>query len=506
MKSKKSHASTPHSLLGILSLLILVSSTFLLTKLGPENFRNVLGASFSYKPNSTSSFQISTNTPRIDQLGKFEVNAKIAGSNYSGPVLVRYFLCSPNASSSTDPSCKYSETKWNFSLLEFKSGKVVTDFSQLALEGKYWAPAGKYFSTMQSLDRNGNPIGPQSNEFSYTIDPIDMTPYWNLEQSLSYLYTGKNYMVKNSQGQPSTSKVQIDVRPIVACGINYYGYTFAKSNPTGYFDPCTRSGACGDPKQANSGALNTNFYVAWVPNNEQGGQTYLASNLTNFVDSLGRYIPENISTPGKDLSNAFKVDNYDSPNSNTKRIFMRSSDNPKSNIGYNLGPKNLDLSKLNENIPVYVNRQEFYDFAPSWKLTPSQTDKVNLVCNLVNNYKSQPIPTSLASGGFHTTYIANFKYEQVSTPVYTGPAMRLSMREAVRCGSYADFVAKKCGPVLREDWYLAKNIGLVKIVQNYSNAYSFSSPSCKDDPDCVSVSAPVRSPEYEQVLIKYSKI
>lgn len=506
MKSTKKSSLTSHSLLGMLSLLVLVSSTFLLTRLGPENFRNVLGASFSYKPNSASSFQVSVVTPRIDQLGKFEVNAKIAGSMYSGPVLVRYFLCNSTASTSSDPSCKYSEAKWNFSLLEFKNGKVVTDFAQLALEGRYWAPSGKYFATMQSLDQNGNPLGPQSNEFSYIVDPIDMGPYWNLEQNLSYVYSGKNYMIKNSQGQPSASKVQVDVRLAAACGINYYGYTFAKSNPTGYFDPCTRPGVCGDSKQANSGALNTNFYVAWVPNNELGGQTFLASNLTNFVDTLGRYIPESLTFPGRELSNTFKQDNYDGPTANTKRIFMRSSDNPKSNIGYNLGPKLLDLSKLNENIPVYVNRQEFYDFAQSWKSAATQADKTNIVCNLINNYKSQPVPTSLASGGFYTTYIANFKYEQVSTPVYSGPAMRLTMREAVRCGSYADFVAKKCGPVLREDWYLAKNIGLVKIVQNYSNVYGFSSSNCKDDSDCNTVSAPIKSPEYEQVLIRYSKI
>jgi hypothetical protein len=143
--------------------------------------------------------------------------------------------------------------------------------------------------------------------------------------------------------------------------------------------------------------------------------------------------------------------------------------------------------------------------------------KANLESLIPRNANPVPIPTRTDRPGIHlfNTQYVNYSFfakkkVELRNPngemFYSGYPLIVSMHEMYKdqgC-TLSTFTQGKCSHVLREDWYLAPNIGLVRLEQKYINIY-FSKPNqipCNADKDCYSREE-MEDPDYVMELMTF---
>jgi hypothetical protein len=413
----------------------------------------------------------------IDQLGKYVIVATNPdGTPFTGYLQVQYWLCPLGAKTHDDPGCVGPRLGSQFYIPP--SGKSIQN---LALYPHYrgWAvPVAKHFQMWKPASGNYE----WSNETSVTVTPLDMKRYFNLKEGNFYIYDANN--LKTGKSFINTPATRLDIKEETICGERTTSMFFSKTTKYAYWNPSY---------EVNDWT-NTDRFLVWRPRwNEKGEletktwseyrQDYSFPSLNTFPSdrfSFERMVRQ-IYHYGVDYS--------------TKTPFP---------------PYVYTLDKLDLNQYSGPDREKWYlmdqicfkDLAPQ----PGESE------NQFQNRFCQTAPSLAAQcSGFHTVAIMKYYAKIIDTPTYKGPAVAVVMREAPKerltnkdCKSINDF-PQKCPEVLREDWFMAKDIGLVRIeTKNFGGIYGTdpNSPSCANDPDCTK-DGPMSNPWLVQNLISY---
>ncbi|MDD3662131.1 MAG: hypothetical protein PHG63_03640 [Candidatus Dojkabacteria bacterium] len=281
-----------------------------------------------------------------------------------------------------------------------------------------------------------------SNEVLSKVVPYQMDTFWNLKSGNYWMFEGTNNCLYNSDFTtcsyfPSprtfTSKVEIET-PENVCGTNTLPWRLTKSEEYGYWAP-----------------NNENIHHRWflVPFEKQSNWE------TEFLWSKGYKVYT------RDSANPFSSLVQFSEPSMQYGVHMTTKEQYRALYPpYILSPKQLNLgwsfkgSREQSMFEYFVHpfSEDFCkEYAMPEKCKENQCDRV----------------------WGSNSWSVDYARVNVETPVYKGPAIRIRFFEVN----------------LREDWYLAEGIGLVKIAAKYfPKNVVFSIDDCSKlnppDPDC----------------------
>ena len=391
----------------------------------------------------------------IDQLEKYVITAQNPdGSPFTGDLQTEYFTCPLGSSTHYSTGCSGPYTN-NFSIPA--SGKAVQDLAIYAYN-RGTIPIGKYFIRYKPATA----IYDWSNEINILVTPLDMKRYFNLNDGNWSRYNANNLKM-NQIVQDAT---MLDIKNETMCGENTTSMYFSKTSKYAYWNPSY--GTNDNPESK----ITTNDFLIWRPRwNEKGEletktwDNYRQTSLPGALDVF----------PAAGLSfNNFSSMSY-------QRGIDVSSGTALSPYVY--AKSQLDLNEYNgpDGNKWYVINENQFPCTPEKQ--PGET---------AENYNARMCSTTPNSSQlcFRTMSIMKYYAANVDTPAYKGPVAAVNMREIPKnngCNTPSDFPSPNCEQVLREDWFMAKDIGLVGFeVKNFGGVYDISSIICSQDPDCQS--------------------
>ncbi|MEI7653268.1 MAG: hypothetical protein WCJ70_03240 [bacterium] len=353
---------------------------------------------------------------------------------------------------------------------------------------------------------------------------IDTTSYWP-QRGRSYLYKGYNYR-GDRNSNPIEGRMQLDILPSNICGIDGDNYRFTKSNAFMYWTPCI-SGACDTASPNSEMVFAYEKYYTVSGNALEQVMTLPFDTVVQPIEGHGKFLSDSASSLSNLTYAAFTKKQYDNMEKNYPRSlkqpedYQRISQQPYdvvythdpirgTTVGYPFLPKLLNTANM-QGADLAAENMLFM-----------RTGNRSSLCSIKQNLSStiiDPIPRRTDRQDvelFHTRYV-NYAfyatkelvlYSPSGAELYRGKPLIVSMHEMLTdtgC-SIHNFDKGACPHVLREDWYLAPGIGLVRLEQKFIDMY-FSLPRnvrgknmCSGDDDCYSRSE-MMNPDYVMNLI-----
>ena len=415
---------------------------------------------------AASSLRVSVFPKEIDQLGKYVISATNPdGSPFAGTLQTQYWLCPLEANSHTDLGCS---AKPSNSFVIPSSGKAVQD---LAFYPNNYGPAietGKYF--VQWKPASG--AFDWSNETVLTVTPLDMKRYFNLTDGNFYRYNANNLRMN----QIINDATRLDIKNETYCE-NTNSLFFSKTSKYAYWNPSYGTNDNGD--------LTTSDFMVWRPKWNEKGELETKT-WSNYHQS---FLPTSLDSYPVD---GFTYEKFVS--SNHQFGIKADSTDPLTPYVYSINP--LNLNTYGGPDPNWYVTDEVR-FVTDTKQTAGATNEADYK----TKFCAETIDQALTAH-FRTMPIMKYYAKIIDTPAYKGPVAVVNIREVpkqslgdsnisnsnisyINCKSIADFPSN-CPEVLREDWFMAKDIGLVRIdIKNFGGIFNTPpSPSCADDPDC----------------------
>lgn len=397
----------------------------------------------------------------IDQLETYLIEVSNPdGTPFSGRLDAQYWICPLGTTSNLDPDCNEMLTT-SFDIPS--TGKNVEDLSTYAINGNI-IPVGKYFQQWKPSTGDYE----WSDQTIISVTQLDMERYWNLISGNTYFYDLEN----NKMNQQSDKATRLDIISETFCGENVNSMDFSKNNLYAYWDPYYGQ---------NTGRNFLRFRVGWLNNNLQARtwnhyrQPTLPSNLDDY--------PSDWYSESQLISTTYE-----------KAYYADGSEAPP----YLYSVRYLD----------------FDDYKNDYHIVEDQGYAVFNLDSLTEQELYQKVCSegsqAADDAGFRAVYLTTFAPDYVDTPSYIGPVARVIQREmysagtlgSIDCNGYADY-PDNCPAGIREDWYFAKDIGLVRMEQKYfGDAYSVESEDCSSDNDCLTFNR-MNNPFTVQELVSY---
>jgi len=283
----------------------------------------------------------------------------------------------------------------------------------------------------------------------------DLAEYWNLKPGNYWIYQGKNYSYPDNP-QLTTFTTRIDIeQPVSICDHTTHPMRFTKDKVSGYWGPQYSW------HEKNNG-WNGDYVRRWFPTAFQpdkqwngaswmgslGGKSYLLATGDDWQKSIGDFYAHNqvyFSAPQQNF--------YYPP--------------------YLISPKKVETGK-NSVLFTFQRHDKIIYPARHGVIKPDAS-----VCNIGEN-KWVTTQDGLSEKGIerdHGWYL-DIQETTVSTPAYKGKALRYRWIEF-------QYPMGK-GFILREDWYFAKGIGLVRAdAKDVSHHKSLTWEECQKTPMCL---------------------
>ena len=417
---------------------------------------------------AASNLNVSVYPAEIDQLEKYVITATNSdGAPFTGTLQTQYWVCPLTVNSHTESGCVVMPSN-TFAIPQ--SGKAVQN---LAFYPNNYGPAiaaGKYF--MQWKPATGN--YDWSNETVVVITPLNMKRYFNLTDGNYYRYNANNLKMN----QVISDATRLDIKNENFCNEDTTSMYFSKTNKYAYWNPSYST------NDSNGGALTTSDFMVWRPRWNEKGELE--------TKSWSNYKPQALPT---DL-NFFPSSGFLFANLKSQTYQLGVNQPP-----YIYAFNNYDLNQYKSGNGYVTNQVKFGVFsAPLSGESESQ----------YNTRFCRDAPINALGEGFNTMPLIKWYAKVVETPAYIGPVVVVNMREVPKggynsggsCNSVVDF-PQNCPGVLREDWFMAKDIGMVRFdVKNFGEVYDVPSPTCSNDPDCQN-DGPMTNPFVKQQLTSY---
>ena len=377
-------------------------------------------------------------------------------------------------------------------------------------------PAATPTTTNAPVPPTATPAAPPAASPPLTQNIIDTSSYWP-QRGKSYLYKGTN----NVHG--TVGRTQLDVLPANVCGTSASNYRFTKSNPDMYWNPCVKD-SC---KTISPNTEMVFMYEPYLDNGDQYKDSKSIIQNRKLIDTMTLAFATRVQPKGEkgvngyladdatQLSNttygAFTKAQYDFTEANYKVMYKNlreysnvgeqpyeiiySKDSGPAVVGYPFLPRLFDLNHPQKG-DVLVNSMYFF-----------KTENPGGSCDYKVNAASKPLTrTDEPSIPVFKTQYVNYSFpasREITVGQYTGRPLIVSMHEMYKgCDGYDGFESGGCVSVLREDWYLAPGIGLVRLEQKYMNIYGRNTSSCGGDNDCKS-RVEMKKPDFVMELINY---
>jgi len=410
---------------------------------------------------ATTSVNVSVYPSEVDQLGKYVIT-----TSYVGALQTQYWVCPLTATNHLDPGCGSLSTN-TFNIPQ--SGKHVADLASYANNGTAIA-VGKYFVQWKPTTGNYD----WSNETVISVKPLDMKRYFSLMDGNFYRYNANNLKINQIMSDAS----RLDIKNENLCGEVTNSMYFSKTNKYAYWNPSYGT------NDSNGGYLTTSDFMVWRPRWNEKGELE--------TKSWSNYKPQALPA---DL-NSFPSGGFLFANLKSQTYQLGVNQPP-----YIYAFNNYDLNQYKSGNGYVTNQVKFSVFgAPLNGESESQ----------YNTRFCRDAPTNALGEGFNTMPLIKWYAKVIATPAYIGPVVVVNMREVPRgynssgnCNFITDF-PQNCSGVLREDWFMARDIGMVRFdVKNIGNVYNtVESATCANDPDCTSDGS-MTSPFVIQELTSY---
>lgn len=300
----------------------------------------------------------------------------------------------------------------------------------------------------------------QKTGFDPTLESTNfsMLDYFVQKPGWSYLYKGTN----ENFGTTGTAMIQFE-QMVETCGLPLQVWRYTRSNKDVYINPRFRKNDSDLLGEGGDRELRW-FVVDPVSSRSSVKYSQYANYIDKYIWGFGHWVylmpkitEDNLKTP-----NTLKGISFDLIRKDVSRRYLSSSDKiPK----YLLAPLNTSLPFLAKN--SYGASQQTLDLVNC----PTRfTDSSNALYN---------------SDGWIV------RVEQSSVKIDNGPGKYVYSGPAIRIDYYE--VSAKPSPMeknemLRESWYLVKDVGLVKVVQKHFNHRAGQdekyAPLCQNDSDC----------------------
>ncbi|MFW5720496.1 MAG: hypothetical protein ACOCXT_05720 [Candidatus Dojkabacteria bacterium] len=416
----------------------------------------------------------------VSQVDTYTVTATINGKPYAGGLEVDFVLCELNKPRQ-DSGCTPMKTRWDSDPLRFDSnGKAIANLGEYIRQEKYsYLRIGSYYHTWKRINKDGEVIGNPSNQTTLHVHPVNVRDYWDIEDSAQAIYKGINYKSGNKEG-----KVQIDYHKELTsvCGNDTWNMRFTKSNKYMYWNPCYGDNCTDDYNR------NLAFALQWKSGN--GMEALSAPYWTSYSIDNSKYQSQiqELSAATAPISS---VNGFYDTNFLRSMVYMNDLKDPSNMFPYLQAPAYLDFETYNKTAPIYTNKLSFAGLQ-----------------NIYQDFCTETAEATKKPNNPSAIYVSNYSYDTITTPAYSGDVIVFQLKEVYNynpsstCKTYEDIQNKKCGYVLREDWYFAKGIGLVKLDQKYFGRNG--NKECYNDDDCLSKHN-MKNPDFSMSLISKSQ-
>ncbi len=405
---------------------------------------------------AATSLNVSVFPSEIDQLEKYVITAANPdGSPFTGTLQTQYWICPLSAIHHTDTGCSGLSTN---TFIIPQSGKAIQDLATYPNAGGSAIPVGKYFISWKPANWNYD----WSQETIIAVTPLDMKRYFNLTDGNYYRYNAENFKVN----QTITDATRIDIKNENFCNEDTTSMFFSKTSKYAYWNPFF---------EVNS---DPNNFMVWRPRWNAQGELETKT-WSRYEQSA---LPTNLNTfPAAGFAFEYlRLQPYQLGINQTPYVYAFASQ---------------DLNAYSGN--GYVTNQVKFG------AIEKQSDENETVYNARFCRDAPGVAQNTST--FNTMPIIKWYAKIIDTPVYKGPVVVVNMREVPKyndCKTIADFPGS-CPQVLREDWFMAKDLGMVRFdVKNFGGVYGVPSTPCADDPDCQK-DGPMTNPFVRQELISY---
>jgi len=272
---------------------------------------------------------------------------------------------------------------------------------------------------------------------------LSMSDYYIFKPGYLWEYQSSN--LKNGI-ITGTTRLQIE-NETTFCGIRFYPWRFTKDNLSIYWNPGRGRNLrwfIVNPAYTFTEIPGYNNYIWGFGDLDYTGLTL--NNQTGTFDSVNGLRDINLSK----LENLYMYKNFNATNPGLP--------------SYNLTPKTVPANE------TYISRQTESVYARAWPYSIPPLSLPTTTCKLKADLSEIP-------GGSYLKSSWKLRVEKDYLPPWG---------EVVRTDQYEGGANLETDGLLRESWYFAKGVGLVKIATKTFNNYAGDSKSlaCKDDSDC----------------------
>ena len=367
-------------------------------------------------------------------------------------------------------------------------------FEALVTNGNHVKPWGSYRSNSQGVARidvanlpantykaRFRPLGSReqwSNEITVVAKSSSTTPslmslssvssqgastnladYFVMKPGYVWMYETKNYN-RGSQSNPATGKTRLQIEEKTEiCGVSIFPWRYTKDSENAYWGPSINTYGKTEQK------LGGNKDLRWLVVDPAYNYGKIPA-FNNFIWAYGHKTYERSNI--RDINFGKEGVGY---------IYLNKTGRVP---GYNLSPKTL-------------GNKSFMDVAEYESKNTNDTSCKDILKDPDNRY------SSFASG--YSSW--KIRTEKDRLTIRGANANEFSYDgEVIRIDYFEGSGSLEKDQLLRESWYVAKGIGVVKIVGTYFNNYGGTqAPACSQNSDCFSDR--IEKPAFEVTLKQY---